>query len=80
MIETEFYLMVKNTTTMTVLTILQLFTFLPYVILGMVYNNCSMDSGHCDNFILLYRIFNPTRVLFFIVQSVVVIKRLMCSD
>ena len=78
--ETEFYLMVKNTTTMTVLTILQLFTFLPYVILGMVYNNCSMDSGHCDNFILLYRMYNPTRVLFFIVQSVVVIKRLMCSN
>jgi hypothetical protein len=37
-IETEFSLMVKNTTTMTILTFLQLLSFLPYVILGMIYN------------------------------------------
>ena len=78
--ETEFYLMVTNTTTMTILTLLQLSNFLPYVISGMVYHNCSMDSGECDNFIVLYRIFTLVRVLNFLVQSVVVIKRLMGND
>ena len=75
--ETEFYLMVKDTTTMTILTLLQLSNFLPYVISGMVYHNCSVDSGECDNFVVLYRMFTPVRVLNFLVQSVVVIKRLM---
>ena len=78
--ETEFYLMVKKTTTMTILTILQLSAFLPSVILSMVYNNCSMDSGDCDSFIGLNRMFTPFRILFFLVQSGVVIKRLMQND
>ena len=78
--ETEFYLMVKKTTTMTILTILQLSAFLPSVILSMVYNNCSMDSGDCDSFIGLNRMFTPVRILFFLVQSGVVIKRLMQND
>ena len=76
--ETEFYLMITNVTTMTLLTLLQLATFLPYVIIGIVYHNCRADSGECENFIFLYRMFTPVRVLNFLVQSVVVTKRLMC--
>ena len=78
--ETEFYLMLRNTTTMSILTILQLLSFLPYVILSMVYHNCSMARGHCENFILLYRMFTPLRVLCMLVQSGVVIQRLRCND
>ena len=73
----EFFLMLKTTTTMNILTLIFVLGFLPQVILGMVYHNCHVGSGDCENYFRLNRLFTPLRLVCLIVQDLVVMKRIM---
>ena len=73
---TEFYEMVKSITTMNLITLFFLTSLLPSVILSMVFHNCEAEVDACNNYGYLLKYFVPVRVLGFMVQGLVVIKRL----
>ena len=74
--ENDFFLMVQNTTTMNLITLIFLIGIPPPVIFGMLNLNCDVESNECDKFIDLYEQFNPIRFVCVIVQIIVVLKRL----
>ena len=75
--QTELVLMLKNTNTMNILTmVLLVLGILPHVILGMIYHNCSEETGDCEHFVYFYKICIPVRAVGLIILDLVVLKRL----
>ena len=78
--ENEFFQMVKTTTTMNLFTLLYLMNFIPVVILGMVYHKCNVDTGQCDNFLHLFKLFAPVRIFCLLFLSILALKRLSNTE
>ena len=71
---------ITNATTMNLFTLLYLMNFIPVVILGMVYHNCNVDNGECDDFLHIFKLFTPVRIFCLLFLSLVVLKRLSSID
>ena len=76
--EKDLFLMVKNTTTMNLLTLAFVIGFVPDVVLGLVHFNCEKD-GDCESFITWFTIFNIVKTLYLLIVDIVALKRLLCK-
>ena len=76
---TTFVIMLKNTTTVNLISLVYLVTFPLTVILGMIYSNCEY-SDQCADYLFLYECITPFRVLCMIVSLVLILKRLSTKD
>ena len=75
--EKEFVLKVQNITTMNLLTLLFVIGFIPHVILGMVYHNCRVGTGECENYAIFFASFDLLRLIGLFCMEMVTLKRLM---
>ena len=73
----EFFQMVKTTTTMNLLTLIFTVCYVPTVIHGIVNYNCKLSNGECDNYLRQFWLFRALHFVCIIVQSLVVLKRLV---
>jgi hypothetical protein len=72
---TTFVIMLKNTTTVNLISLVYLVTFPLTVISAMIYNNCEY-SDQCAHFMFVYECMAPFRVLCMIVSLILILKRL----
>ena len=73
----EFFKMLKATTIMNLLTLIFSVALFPIVIHGMLNHNCKVINGECDTFSDKFVFYSSLQFLCLLLQSVVVLKRLV---
>jgi hypothetical protein len=76
---TTFVIMLKNTTSVNLISLVYLVTFPLSVIIGMIYSNCEYPD-QCARYLFIFECIAPFRILCMIVSLILILKRLSIKN